>query len=143
MDPLSSEPVDGAAVLPSITAALAWVHACAALQRRLTSCLAQTVLLTLACKCALQEVDLSRTRMGPDACVVLAEALRINTVVERILLHGNPLGESGGWHLMSAITHNRCLEYIGLQGANFRPSGEAPGEQVAAVQRFIGDYDDR
>ena len=66
--------------------------------------------------------------MGPDACVVLAEALRVNTVVERILLHGNPLGESGGWHLMSAITHNRYLEYIGLQGANFRPSGEAPGK---------------
>ncbi len=96
--------------------------------------LAQPLPLTLACTCALQEVDLSRTRMGPDACVVLAEALRVNTVVERILLHGNPLGESGGWHLMSAITHNRCLEYIGLQGANFRPSGEAPGEALAATQ---------
>ena len=103
--------------------------------------MAQPLPQTLACKCDLQEVDLSRTRMGPDACVVLAEALRVNTVVERILLHGNPLGESGGWHLMSAITSNRCLEYIGLQGANFRPSGEAPGELLAAEQ--LCSHDDQ
>lgn len=67
----------------------------------------------------MQELDLTRTRCGPDACVVLSGALKDNSVIERLLLHDNPLGEVGAWHLMAAITANKNLEYIGLQGANF------------------------
>ncbi len=57
--------------------------------------------------------------MGPDACVVLSGALKDNSMMERLMLHDNPLGEVGAWHLMAAITANKNLEYIGLQGSNF------------------------
>lgn len=73
----------------------------------------------------MQELDLSRTRCGPDACVVLSGALKDNSVIERLLLHDNPLGEVGAWHLMAAITANKNLEYIGLQGANFLSTCES------------------
>lgn len=66
---------------------------------------------------------MSRTRMGPAACVVLSGALKDNTTIERLLLHDNPLGEVGAWHLMAAITANKNLEYIGLQGSNFISTG--------------------
>lgn len=67
---------------------------------------------------------MSRTRMGPAACVVLSGALKDNTTIERLLLHDNPLGEVGAWHLMAAITANKNLEYIGLQGSNFISTGD-------------------
>ena len=69
---------------------------------------------------------MSRTRMGPAACVVLSGALKDNTMIERLLLHDNPLGEVGAWHLMAAITANKNLEYIGLQGSNFISTGNSP-----------------
>lgn len=62
---------------------------------------------------------MSRTRMGAASCVVMSGALKENTVIERLLLHDNPLGEVGAWHLMAAIGANKNLEYIGLQGSNF------------------------
>lgn len=66
---------------------------------------------------------MSRTRMGPAACVVLSGALKDNSMMERLMLHDNPLGEVGAWHLMAAITANKNLEYIGLQGSNFISTG--------------------
>lgn len=79
---------------------------------------------------------MSRTRMGPAACVVLSGALKDNTMIERLLLHDNPLGEVGAWHLMAAITANKNLEYIGLQGSNFISTGQSPAPlPVASKQR--------
>ena len=65
--------------------------------------------------------------MGPDACVVLSGALKDNSMMERLMLHDNPLGEVGAWHLMAAITANKNLEYIGLQGSNFISTSKLPG----------------
>jgi len=69
---------------------------------------------------------MSRTRMGPDACVVLSGALKDDSMMERLMLHDNPLGEVGAWHLMAAITANKNLEYIGLQGSNFISTSKLP-----------------
>ncbi|KAL0042382.1 hypothetical protein WJX77_010805 [Trebouxia sp. C0004] len=82
----------------------------------------------------LQELDMSRTRMGPDACVVLSGALKDNSMMERLMLHDNPLGEVGAWHLMAAITANKNLEYIGLQGSNFISTTD--GESDDVVKKF-------
>ena len=67
---------------------------------------------------------MSRTRMGPAACVVMSAALKENSIIERLLLHDNPLGEVGAWHLMAAISAKKNLEYIGLQGSNFINTSE-------------------
>ena len=79
-----------------------------------------------SCAVVWQELDMSRTRMGPAACVVLSGALKDNSMMERLMLHDNPLGEVGAWHLMAAITANKNLEYIGLQGSNFISTGMFP-----------------
>lgn len=69
-----------------------------------------------------QELNLSRTRMGTEAVIVLSHALATdNSTLKRIYLSGNELGESGGWHLMTAVTSSTYLQYVGLQGATFLP----------------------
>ena len=61
--------------------------------------------------------------MGTAGCIVFSEALRSNTSLERVLLHGNPLGQAGGWHIMDAIISGTSVPYIGLAGANFFAAG--------------------
>ena len=68
--------------------------------------------------------------------MVLSGALKDNSVIERLLLHDNPLGEVGAWHLMAAITANKNLEYIGLQGANFLSTCESCPTQVSCHCSF-------
>jgi hypothetical protein len=60
-------------------------------------------------------LDLAHTRCGPRACLLLAEGLRANGVLEVLLLNGNQIGEDGARHLMHALTINKSLKYLGLQ----------------------------
>ena len=72
--------------------------------------------------------------------MVLSGALKDNSVIERLLLHDNPLGEVGAWHLMAAITANKNLEYIGLQGANFLSTCESrPTQAVCHISSTLQD----
>eukprot|EP00884_Botryococcus_braunii_P019925 jgi/Botrbrau1/6616/Bobra.104_2s0004.1 len=88
---------------------------------------------TLQVNLGLQELNLSRTRMGTEAAIVLAHVLAAdNSTLKRVQLSGNELGESGGWHLMAALTSSTYLQHVGLQGATFLPVSE--GSTV--VRRF-------
>ena len=80
---------------------------------------------------------MSHTRMGPAACVVMSGALKENQMIERLLLHDNPLGEVGAWHLMAAIGANKNLEYIGLQGSNFINTSNFLTKMSVGVAGFV------
>ena len=63
-------------------------------------------------------------KMGTSGCIVFSEALRGNTSLKCVLLHGNPLGEAGGWHIMDAIISGAAMPYVRLAGANFFAAGQ-------------------
>lgn len=69
--------------------------------------------------CLPQEFDLSNNGIGARTCLVLGEALRCNKSLRVLILDHNPLGEEGGMHLMSALTHNRGLTRLGLHNVSF------------------------
>eukprot|EP00210_Caulerpa_lentillifera_P002677 g2557.t1 len=72
----------------------------------------------LQCNFCLKYLDLSSTRVGSEACLVLAEGIKSNNVLETLLLNNNDFEESGAKHLMTALSTNSSLKYLGLQGAN-------------------------
>ncbi|GBG61909.1 hypothetical protein CBR_g26073 [Chara braunii] len=49
------------------------------------------------------ELSMSNTRAGPNACLVLGEALKHNATLKMLDVSYNPLGEDGGRHLMMGI----------------------------------------
>ena len=53
-------------------------------------------------KC-LTELDLSANRLGGEASMVIAEALKYNVGLKRLNLSDNPLGEDGMRHMMAMI----------------------------------------
>eukprot|EP00775_Hariotina_reticulata_P006370 gene6370-6602_t len=72
----------------------------------------------LAANMGLKHLDLSHCRLGPEACLLMAEGLKGNVVLEVLLLSGNDIGEDGARHLMIALAANSSLQYLGLNGSN-------------------------
>ena len=75
------------------------------------------------CPAIVQVLDLQSIQMGTCGCIVICEAFQTNRALSRLLLDGNPLGEAGGWHVMSALVNSPSLQYVGLTGANFFTTG--------------------
>jgi len=52
-----------------------------------------------------------------------------NSVLEVLLLSGNPVGESGARHLMAALGTNESvsLQFLGLAGSNMTGEGGGGG----------------
>ncbi|GMH36573.1 hypothetical protein BSKO_04441 [Bryopsis sp. KO-2023] len=76
----------------------------------------------------LKHLDMSSTRAGPDSCLVIAEGLKMNNVLEVLLLDNNPVGEGGARHLMLAMGCNASIKYLGLQSsitANASPQSDS------------------
>jgi len=78
---------------------------------------------------SLVELDLSATRMGSSAALVVADSLGRNTSLLRLRLDHNPLGEKGGRRLMLALNKNETLEEITLLGAQLNQAQQ----QLAAA----------
>jgi hypothetical protein len=68
---------------------------------------------------ALAELRLNHTRCGPAGSLLLAEGLLRNVTLERLELRGNPIGDDGGRHLLTAPQKNKVLLTIRMEGSNF------------------------
>lgn len=67
----------------------------------------------------LAELCLNHTRCGPAGSLLLAEGLLRNVTLKRLELRGNPIGEDGGRHLLTALQKNKVLLTIRMEGSNF------------------------
>ncbi|KAK9826070.1 hypothetical protein WJX74_010164 [Apatococcus lobatus] len=93
----------------------------------------------IARNASLEVLDLQSVQMGTCGCIVMCEAFETNGTLSRLLLDGNPLGEAGGWHVMSALVHSPSLQYVGLTGANFFATGMDQASR-SAVSTFNPAY---
>ena len=59
--------------------------------------------------------------------MVVCEALSRNTVLEGLHLDGNPLGASGGRHLMWGLHSSKSLKTLTMKGSVFASEGPVGG----------------
>lgn len=72
----------------------------------------------LTSKRALANLRLNHTRCGPAGALLLAEGVARNVTLKRLELKGNPIGDDGGRHLLTALQSNKVLETIQMEGSN-------------------------
>jgi len=63
----------------------------------------------------IKELDLRFCGLGPEGAVILANALRINTSVERCLMLQNQVGDAGTKAFIDMLPHNKSLNLLGFQ----------------------------
>ncbi|GMH33627.1 hypothetical protein BSKO_01461 [Bryopsis sp. KO-2023] len=79
----------------------------------------------------IKELNLISTRAGAEACLIISEGLKANDILETLYMDGNPIGDAGARHLMHALSQNKSLKFLGLQGSNLT-STVVEGEPQAA-----------
>eukprot|EP00854_Cymbomonas_tetramitiformis_P024083 gene24083-29227_t len=67
----------------------------------------------------LKSLDMSHTRIGPEACMVISDGCINNSCLEELHLNYNPCGQEGGRHLMLMLQHNDFLQRLCLEGCSF------------------------
>lgn len=76
----------------------------------------------------LRKLLLSSNLLGDTAIVQLSQALAVNTGLELLLLADNPFGDEGGRHLTQVLCDsNRSLRILDIHGTNMSKTG---GKQV-------------
>jgi Ran GTPase-activating protein (RanGAP) involved in mRNA processing and transport len=66
-------------------------------------------------------LDLRFCALGPEGMIVVCEALKVNTSVEKFLCLTNHLGPDGAKALLDLLQHNTNLKHINVEDNLFPP----------------------
>ena len=86
----------------------------------------------------LESVDLSWNDMGPRSASLLAQSLRLNSVLHYLDLHGNPIGDSGMGALASFLAGDTCaLGMLCIQRVGMTEVGALQLAEALGVNRSV------
>jgi len=85
----------------------------------------------------IKSLDVRFCALGPGGASGLADALRHNTSVERVLALANDMGEEGAKAIMSMLKENTTLRYLDIQDNLFSPASKQALRELVADRDYL------